>query len=46
MSIKSRTEFAASSLDSHADWAEIQLVQIEQMGLENYLETQTDAQAN
>ena len=29
--------------EDHVDWADIQRVQIEQMGLENYLENQTDA---
>ena len=32
--------------EGHVDWAEIQRAQIEQMGIENYLENQTDAQAN
>ena len=32
--------------EGHVDWAEIQRAQIEQMGIENYLTSQTDAQAN
>src|SRR5665647_631719 len=32
--------------EDHVDWVEIQNAQIEQMGLENYLTSQTDAQAN
>jgi bacterioferritin len=29
--------------EGHADWAEMQLAQIEQMGLENYLINQTES---
>ena len=32
--------------EGHVDWAEIQLAQIEQMGLENYLVNQTEGSAN
>jgi bacterioferritin len=32
--------------EDHVDWAEIQRAQIDQMGFENYLTSQTDAQAN
>jgi bacterioferritin len=31
--------------EGHVDWAEIQQVQIEQMGMENYLVNQTEAQS-
>jgi len=30
----------------HADWTEVQLAQIEQMGLENYLVNQTEGKAS
>lgn len=32
--------------ENHVDWAEIQLAQIKQMGLENYLVTQSESPAN
>jgi bacterioferritin len=32
--------------EDHVDWAEIQLAQIAQMGLENYLVTQTEGKAS
>ena len=32
--------------EDHADWAEVQLVQIEQMGLENYLVNQVEKSAS
>jgi bacterioferritin len=32
--------------EGHVDWAEIQLAQIEQMGLENYLVNQTEGAAS
>jgi bacterioferritin len=32
--------------EGHVDWAEIQLAQIAQMGMENYLVTQTESPAN
>ena len=32
--------------EGHIDWAEIQRAQIEQIGLENYLSTQTECPLN
>ena len=32
--------------EGHVDWAEVQLAQIEQMGLENYLVNQTEGKAS
>ena len=32
--------------EDHADWAEVQLAQIEQMGLENYLVNQVEKSAS
>jgi len=32
--------------EDHVDWAEIQLAQIEQMGIENYLASQNESSAS